>query len=152
MLSSFVLDSLSLLFQSCCLSFLLQNPLLQRRLTSHGYQQLQKQWLSPSSAFFYFFSQQGETAPCQEKWPFPGELSPDFILKSNFAFWPLHAVHFWFSSSLLSSWRFLHYYRDKAVEAGRTELRWELTLRSLVQFWFLVSCISLGQMHRHLSS
>lgn len=72
----FVLDSLSLLFSELLPFFSAAEPLASEEAHFPWLPTAsQKQWLSPSSAFFYFFSPQGETAPCQEKWPFPGELS-----------------------------------------------------------------------------
>ena len=74
-------------------------------------------------------------SPCQEKWSFPGEFSlisswsPNCILAVAYCTFLIFIF-------LLSSWNFLHYYRGKAVEAGRTELRWDTEISGSV----LVSC------------
>ena len=129
----FILDSLSLLFSELLPFFPAAEPLASEETHFPWLQTApQKQWLSPSSALFYFFSPQGDLHHVMKSDLFQGSLAW-FHLEVLTAFWQLH---FYFSSSFFQAEDFLHYYRDKAIEAGRTELRWDTEISGSV----LVSC------------
>ena len=133
----FILDSLSLLFSELLPFFPATEPLASEETHFPWLQTAsQKQWLSPS-AFFYFFSPQGDLHHVMKSDLSRGS-SAWFHLKVLTALWQLHAVHFWFSSSFFQAEDCLHYYRDKAVEAGRTELGWDTEISgSALVFCFM---------------